>query len=192
MDLYAPQDHRQKFMACIILSKVLAGNTLSKQLIKELKKQEKDKFNLFIEDGKIQIIRNGEKEELLHSFLKILELGAFHLEEYAVITNVLLQLKGFSVCICLKIFSEYKRAYSIVEVAEKEYYTLDVLGIEDKLRSNELPVENNPLLSDFSLQKQTPLSKNYWNDDLFQQLQKKCKNNHKLSAKLGFIQLTWK
>lgn len=171
-DYYSPAKAQEKFNQCIELVRKWMGEPANKLARYNPNANEKDKFYVQVKQQKLEIIRNKEHKSQTQAFVDILENKSGNCGEYEILTNVLLQLKGFSVLTCVEDWGNDNHAYSIVKFGD-EYFSVDAWN-QVVERNQTQPQKNKPQFTKPTGQAQNPLTTTYFKKDLVEDIETKA------------------
>jgi hypothetical protein len=187
---YSKESLLLKLKECVKLVRNLLGQPTNKLGLYNPNPNESSKFYVTQKQKKLEYIRNETAEDIAD----ILQYKSGNCGEYEVVTNTLLQLKGFQVATYVEDFMDNdNHAYSVLRVrisGELLYYVVDswkdeVFPIQD------LPTENNAWeCKGFSKQKQQPLSREYINQELYEGNKQNVTGKSSAASKLRQVE-TW-
>ncbi|MFA8344265.1 MAG: transglutaminase-like domain-containing protein [Rhodothermaceae bacterium] len=193
MSTYSNSTFEEKAKKCIEIVRNHLGEPTNKlSRYNENAELEAGKFYVVSKERKLSLLRDGHidtanKEKYLAN---ILELKSGNCGEYGVYTDILLRLKGFKTYQVVEDYGDDNHCYSLVKF-DGYYWIVDAWhNMVEKFGTN-MPTENNAVCTPTSAGK-LPLTKEYWNTDLYDNLKAEAVGKSSALSKITSLTTTWK
>lgn len=191
MSTYSNSTFGTKAQLCIDIVREHLGEPTNKlSRYNENAELEAGKFYVVSKERKLTLLRGEDYIDNIEYLANILELKSGNCGEYGVYTDLLLRLKGFKTYQVVEDYGADNHCYSLVKF-DGNYWKVDAWNKEVTNLGSNQPTDNNAVCTQTSTGK-LPLTKEYWDTDLYDQIKLESATKSSASPKVSSLVTKWK